>query len=46
MPAVMHLFGKANWWLPPWLDRRLPHLSVEGPATEPEPERRPEPVAS
>jgi RND superfamily putative drug exporter len=29
VPAVMHLFGAANWWLPPWLDRRLPHLSVE-----------------
>jgi len=25
----MHLFGKANWWLPKWLDKILPHLSVE-----------------
>jgi RND superfamily putative drug exporter len=25
----MHLFGRANWWLPAALDRRLPHLSVE-----------------
>ena len=25
VPALMHLFGKANWWLPGWLDRRLPH---------------------
>jgi RND superfamily putative drug exporter len=33
VPAVMHLFGSANWWLPKWLDRRLPHLSVE-PADE------------
>jgi RND superfamily putative drug exporter len=30
----MHLFGKANWWLPAWLDRIMPHLSVE-PADEP-----------
>ncbi|WP_433466364.1 MMPL family transporter [Spirillospora sp. CA-128828] len=30
VPAAMHLFGKANWWLPAWLERRLPHLSVEG----------------
>lgn len=44
VPALMHLFGRANWWLPGWLDRVLPHLNVEGvgpespelpPATEP-----------
>lgn len=29
VPALMHLFGRANWWLPGWLDRVLPHLSVE-----------------
>ena len=29
VPAVMHLFGRANWWLPAWLDRILPHLHVE-----------------
>ena len=29
VPAMMHIFGKANWWLPRWLDRRLPHLSVD-----------------
>jgi RND superfamily putative drug exporter len=34
VPAVMHLFGSANWWLPKWLDRLLPHLSVD-PADEP-----------
>jgi putative drug exporter of the RND superfamily len=30
VPALMHLFGRANWWLPGWLDRILPHLNVEG----------------
>ncbi len=30
----MHLAGRANWWLPGWLDRILPHLSIE-PATQP-----------
>jgi RND superfamily putative drug exporter len=30
VPAVMHLFGRANWWLPGWLDRALPQLNVEG----------------
>jgi RND superfamily putative drug exporter len=31
VPALMHLIGRANWWLPGWLDRRLPHLAVEVP---------------
>jgi RND superfamily putative drug exporter len=30
VPATMALLGKANWWLPSWLDRVLPHLTVEG----------------
>ena len=30
VPSLMHVFGKANWWLPTWLDRGLPHLNVEG----------------
>jgi RND superfamily putative drug exporter len=29
VPAVMHMLGRANWWLPGWLDRRLPRLHVE-----------------
>jgi RND superfamily putative drug exporter len=32
VPAVMYLCGRANWWLPRWLDRRLPHLAIEPPA--------------
>jgi putative drug exporter of the RND superfamily len=38
---VMHLCGRANWWLPRWLDRRLPHLAIE-PPTEEQPARAPE----
>ena len=34
VPALMHLSGRANWWLPGWLDHILPHLSIE-PAGEP-----------
>jgi len=38
VPALMHLFGRANWWLPGWIDRWLPHLSVEpAPGAEPTP---------
>lgn len=29
VPALMHLFGSTNWWIPRWLDKSLPHLSVE-----------------
>jgi len=35
VPAMMHLFGDANWWLPRWLDRRLPHLAIEPPEPAP-----------
>ncbi|MFE9439637.1 MMPL family transporter [Streptomyces sp. NPDC006602] len=42
VPAAMHLLGNSNWWLPAWLEKRLPHLAVEpkeeapsqGPAAE------------
>ncbi|HEX6678084.1 MAG TPA: MMPL family transporter [Actinomycetes bacterium] len=29
VPATMALLGRANWWLPRWLDRRLPHVGTE-----------------
>ncbi|HKH22820.1 MAG TPA: MMPL family transporter [Solirubrobacterales bacterium] len=33
VPAVMQLLGKWNWWIPDWLERILPRLDVERPAT-------------
>ena len=30
VPATMELLGKANWWLPGWLQRVLPEVHVEG----------------
>ena len=30
VPATMSLLGKANWWLPAWLDRCLPHMDLDG----------------
>ncbi len=30
VPATMELLGERNWWLPRWLDRILPRISVEG----------------
>jgi RND superfamily putative drug exporter len=41
VPAVMLALGRANWWLPGWLDRLLPHVSVEGSGTPEQPERTP-----
>ncbi|MGW0831119.1 MMPL family transporter [Streptomyces prunicolor] len=31
VPALMHLLGGANWWLPRGLDRVLPRISIEPP---------------
>ncbi|MFE7816384.1 MMPL family transporter [Streptomyces sp. NPDC057433] len=31
VPALMHLLGGANWWLPARLDRILPRISIEPP---------------
>ncbi|MFG3657970.1 MMPL family transporter [Streptomyces sp. NPDC047706] len=31
VPALMHLLGDANWWLPRRLDRCLPRISIEPP---------------
>jgi len=53
VPSVMHLLGRANWWLPSWLERSLPHLAIEppeegkeerpaAPASAPEPAVEPE----
>ncbi|UBV42242.1 MMPL family transporter [Deinococcus taeanensis] len=29
VPAFLKLAGRWNWWLPRWLDRRLPHIRLE-----------------
>ncbi len=55
VPAIMEILGERAWWLPGWLERRLPRLQVDGPAADeraaegsdrlgPETEREPEPV--
>ncbi len=48
LPAAMSLLGHRAWWLPSWLDRRLPVIDIEGrshdgeePATEPAPASTP-----
>jgi RND superfamily putative drug exporter len=29
VPSLMHMSGNANWWIPAWLDRVLPHVNIE-----------------
>lgn len=29
VPSIMELIGDANWWMPSWLDRVVPHLGIE-----------------
>ncbi len=36
VPATMKLLGRANWWLPGWLDRVLPRVDVDSEERLPE----------
>jgi len=36
-PAALVIFGRAAWWLPGWLDKILPHVSIEGEEQPPPP---------
>jgi putative drug exporter of the RND superfamily len=33
LPAVMYIVGPAMWWMPAWLERRLPRLAIEADDT-------------
>jgi RND superfamily putative drug exporter len=44
VPAVMHLVGDRNWWIPGWLDRALPALDIEGPTPSAGPHPAPAPA--
>jgi RND superfamily putative drug exporter len=43
-PAVVTLLGDHAWWLPRWLDRILPNVSLEGHLVQGVDEREPAPV--
>jgi len=32
LPAVLEILGERTWWLPSWIDRRLPRIRIEGHA--------------
>ncbi|WP_166355464.1 MMPL family transporter [Phytoactinopolyspora limicola] len=48
VPAVMHILGRSNWWLPRGLDQRMPELNVEGRPEMfvPRPDLTPDPAPS
>jgi len=33
VPALMVLMGDHNWYMPRWLDKRVPHMSIEAPSS-------------
>lgn len=33
VPATMALLGDRNWWMPRWLDRLIPSVAIEQPAS-------------
>jgi RND superfamily putative drug exporter len=37
VPATMELLGDANWWLPRWLQRLVPHVRTDEQPVELEP---------
>jgi RND superfamily putative drug exporter len=41
VPAIMQLLGRRAWWLPAWLNRRLPRLAVEPIEQHPTADARP-----
>jgi RND superfamily putative drug exporter len=43
LPAVLQLLGRNAWWLPRWLDRRLPRVAIE-PEAHPAPRPALEPA--
>ena len=43
VPALMEIFGRRAWWLPSWLDRRLPRLAIESPECRTYPMASPRP---
>jgi RND superfamily putative drug exporter len=42
----MVLMGKVNWYMPGWLDRVVPHLSIEGAEFFAQPDTPPSPASA
>ena len=36
VPAIMEILGRSAWYLPKWLDDKMPHLALEAPEERPD----------
>jgi RND superfamily putative drug exporter len=45
VPALLALLGERTWYIPRWLDRALPNITIEPPASS-EPAPAPEPASA
>jgi RND superfamily putative drug exporter len=43
VPATMELLGERNWWLPSWMEKVVPRVSIEGAGHVPAPRHAREP---
>jgi putative drug exporter of the RND superfamily len=41
VPAWLTLLGERSWWIPRWLDRTLPNITIEPPHDRPQPAPEP-----
>jgi RND superfamily putative drug exporter len=41
VPAALTVLGRVAWWLPPWLNRALPDIDIEGENLNPATSTRP-----
>jgi len=36
VPALLTLLGEKSWWIPAWLAKILPNITIEAPGERPE----------
>jgi RND superfamily putative drug exporter len=41
VPALLTLLGERSWWIPAWLARILPKITIEAPGERPQAADRP-----
>jgi RND superfamily putative drug exporter len=41
VPSLLTLLGERSWWMPRWLDKILPRLTIEPPGERPAEPARP-----
>jgi RND superfamily putative drug exporter len=46
VPALLTVLGERSWYMPGWLNRLLPNITIEPPAEHEEPVLQPQPVGA